>query len=99
MWVFGPDNMWREIHEGASIRIPRFFKFVMTFVTPVFLLVMMVWWTIEEAVPTLMMKGIPESDHAVRWASRGLMLAILLIQLWLIKAAWRRRVLDGKEVD
>jgi len=26
------------------------------------------------------------------------MLAILLFQLWLIKAAWRRRALDGKEV-
>jgi len=98
VWVFGPDNMWREIHEGASIRIPRFFKFVMTFVTPVFLLVMMVWWTVQEAVPTLLMENIPEADHAVRWASRGIMLAILLIQLWLIKAAWRRRVLDGKEV-
>jgi NSS family neurotransmitter:Na+ symporter len=99
VWVFGPDNMWREIHEGASIRIPRFFKFVMTFITPVFLLVMMVWWTVQEAVPTLLMENIPEADHKVRWASRGLMLAILLIQLWLIKAAWRRRVLDGKEVD
>ena len=22
VWVMGPDNMWKEIHEGASIRIP-----------------------------------------------------------------------------
>ena len=44
------------------------------------------------------MRGVPEDQHTVRWASRGLMLAILLFQLWLIKAAWRRRALDGKEV-
>jgi SNF family Na+-dependent transporter len=98
VWVFGPDKMWAEIHEGASIRIPRFFKFVMTFITPVFLLVMMIWWIIEEAVPTLLMDNVPAADHTVRWVSRGIMLVILLGQLWLIKAAWRRRALDGKEV-
>ena len=98
VWVMGPDAMWKEIHEGASIRIPTFFKFVMTYITPVFLLVMMIWWTIQEAVPTLLMTNVAADQHTVRWASRGLMLAILLFQLWLIKAAWRRRVLDGKEV-
>ena len=98
VWVMGPDAMWKEIHEGASIRIPTFFKFVMTYITPVFLLVMMIWWTVQEAVPTLLMSNVPADQHTVRWASRGLMLAILLFQLWLIKAAWRRRVLDGKEV-
>ncbi len=91
VWVFGPENMWRELHEGASIRIPRFFKAVMTYVTPVFLLVMMVWWTVQEAVPTLLMDGRPESELAVRWASRGFMVAILIAQLFLIKAAWARR--------
>jgi hypothetical protein len=34
---------------------------------------------------------------AVRWASRGVMVAILLLQLWLIRAAWNRRRLAGKE--
>lgn len=91
VWVFGPENAWREMHEGASIRIPRVFKFIMTYVTPVFLLVMMVWWTVQEAYPTFMMSGKPESEHAVRWASRGVMFAILVGQLLLIRMAWKRR--------
>jgi hypothetical protein len=90
--------MWAEIHEGASIRIPRIFKFVMTYVTPLFLLIMMTWWTVQEAVPTFLMTSIPQDQHTVRWVSRGFMLAILLFQLWMIRAAWRRRALDGKEV-
>ena len=91
VWVFGPENMWRELHDGASLQLPRLFKFVMTYITPVFLLVMMGWWTVTDAIPTLLMEGKPESEHTVRWASRGLMLAILVAQLFLIRAAWKRR--------
>jgi len=91
VWVFGPENMWRELHEGATIRIPRFFKFVLTYVTPVFLLVMLVWWTVQDAIPILLLHDKPQSEHMVRWASRAVMLAILLGQLYLIKLAWARR--------
>jgi hypothetical protein len=38
-----------------------------------------------------MMEGKPEAEHATRWASRGVMLALLVAQLLLIRAAWRRR--------
>ncbi len=96
VWVLGPDRMWNELHEGATIRIPRFYKFVMTYVTPLFLLVMMIWWTVQDAIPTLMMEGETPERQVVRWASRGLMVVILLFQLWLINRAWARRALAGK---
>ncbi len=73
------------------MRIPRFFKPVMTYITPVFLLVMMVWWTVQEAIPTLLMVGKPEAEVPVRWASRAVMLGILFAQLLLVRAAWARR--------
>jgi NSS family neurotransmitter:Na+ symporter len=91
VWVFGPNRMWEELHHGSAIRLPIFFKYVMTYVTPVFLLVMMGWWTVTDAIPTLLMEGRPESEHATRWASRGVMLAILVVQLMLIRSAWARR--------
>lgn len=93
MWVFGPDSAWDELHQGAQIRLPVIFKYVMTYVTPVFLIVMMLWWTLspDGALPRLLMKPFPESEHATRWASRGVLVAILVFQLWLIKAAWARR--------
>jgi SNF family Na+-dependent transporter len=95
IWVYGPENAWRELHEGASIRIPRFFKPILTYVTPLFLLVMMIWWTKDEAIPTLLYNGIPESEHGVRTASRLVMLGILIVQLFLIRAAWARRARKG----
>ncbi len=38
-WIFGIERGWREAHEGASIRIPGFYKVVMKYVAPGFLLV------------------------------------------------------------
>lgn len=97
VWVLGPDQMWAELHEGASIRIPRFFKFVMTYITPLFLGIMMIWWTVQEAIPTLEMTGETPERTTVRWASRGVMVLILLFQLWMIRAAWARRRRLGQE--
>jgi SNF family Na+-dependent transporter len=37
-WVFGIDKGWEEINRGADIRIPMLFKYVIKYVTPVFLL-------------------------------------------------------------
>jgi SNF family Na+-dependent transporter len=41
-WVFGIDKGWEEINRGADIRIPIFFKFVIKYVTPLFLLAVFV---------------------------------------------------------
>lgn len=37
-WVHGIDRGWREMHEGAHIRVPRVYKFVMKWVAPLYLL-------------------------------------------------------------
>lgn len=38
-WVFGIDKAWAEITRGADIVVPRVFRFVIRFITPVFILV------------------------------------------------------------
>ena len=96
VWVLGPDRMWQELHEGAAWQIPRIYKFIMTYVTPVFLAVMMVWWTVTEAIPVLMMDGIDPAQHTTRWASRGVMLLILACLMILVRVAWSRRTARGE---
>ena len=96
VWIYGPDRMWASIHEGATMRIPVFFRYVMTWVTPVFLMVMMAWWTVQDAIPTLLMEGRPADEVPVRWASRAVMLGILVAQLLLIRKAWARRAVSGE---
>jgi neurotransmitter:Na+ symporter, NSS family len=36
-WVFGMNNAWKEITEGADLKIPTIFKFIIKFVTPIFI--------------------------------------------------------------
>lgn len=37
-WVFGIDKGWEEITRGADIKIPSFFKYIIKYITPLFLL-------------------------------------------------------------
>jgi hypothetical protein len=37
-WVFGMDKGWREITDGADMKVPGFYKFIIKWVTPLFLL-------------------------------------------------------------
>src|SRR5690606_37923516 len=50
VWVYGPENAWRSIHEGADIRIPRIFKGIITVVTPLYLLFILGWWGVTDAL-------------------------------------------------
>lgn len=103
MWVFKPDNAWRSLHEGADIRIPTIFKFIMTYVTPVYLLVILGWWTVTQALPILRLEGgvsaggpIPEGGEFYVHASRALILAFVVFFLVMIRAAWKRNGYDDR---
>lgn len=37
-WVFGIDRGWKEINEGADIKIPQIFKWVIKYITPLLLI-------------------------------------------------------------
>lgn len=45
-WVFGIDRGFKEAHEGAIIRIPNFYKFIMKWVSPLFLVTVFVFWVL-----------------------------------------------------
>lgn len=38
-WIFGLNKGWPELLEGADIKVPEFFRFVMTTITPVLLII------------------------------------------------------------
>ncbi len=68
----------------------------MKWVTPAFLLVLLGWWGATEAFPTLLMRGVQDSATIpYRWVSRLLMVGVLLLCLWMIRAAWQRRERSG----
>jgi SNF family Na+-dependent transporter len=41
-WIFGMEKGWAEINRGADIRIPKAYKWIMKYVTPVLLLMVFI---------------------------------------------------------
>lgn len=41
-WVFGMKNGWEEITRGADMKVPKIFRYVIKFVTPLFIIVVFV---------------------------------------------------------
>jgi hypothetical protein len=46
-WIFGMDRAWAEIGKGADMRVPRAFYYILKYVTPVFLIVILVAFTFK----------------------------------------------------
>ena len=38
-WIFGIDRGWKEAHVGAHLRIPGFYRFVIKYVAPAYLII------------------------------------------------------------
>ena len=43
-WVMGVDRGFEEAHKGAAIRVPGIFRFILKYVSPLFLLIVFVMW-------------------------------------------------------
>lgn len=90
-WVFGMDRAWEEIHEGADIAVPKIYKFIIKFVTPVFLLLILGFWFYQEGWPTILLKGVSAADKPYIFATRiGLVFLFIFLSV-LVKIAWRKR--------
>jgi len=54
-WVFGMEKAWAELNKGADMKVPIAFKYIIKWVTPVFLAVILVSYTFkpEGSVPKI----------------------------------------------
>jgi hypothetical protein len=78
MWFFGADEAFEEINTGAEIKIPMFFKFIMKYITPTILSVIMVWWLVQDAIPIFMLKNVSQENVPFVIATRIGMFIILV---------------------
>lgn len=93
-WVFGMDKAWKELHAGSDITIPRVYRFIIKYVTPVVLLTILGGWLWQEGADTILMKGLraansPTIPYVV--ATRLMLLGLFIFLAVLVRIAWRRR--------
>ena len=88
-WVFGMDNGWKEINEGADMKIPGIYRFIIQYITPLILLAVFlgslpdIWFKIQN----------PGNQYVL--AARLLLLALYAVICSMVYLAYRRR-LAGK---
>jgi SNF family Na+-dependent transporter len=93
-WILGVDKGFALAHQGASIRIPRVFKFVMKFVSPVFLLVIFAMWVASnvvgidfnsgEATYSSYVKDLFIEPNLVAWMSLSLIIGVAALFVFII---------------
>jgi SNF family Na+-dependent transporter len=91
-FVFGINRGWDELHKGADLQVPRVYKFIMKWVTPLFLLILLTWWGATQAIDVLLMKNVTDaSTIPYLWVSRLLMVGLVAAGLVLVRKAWSNR--------
>jgi len=87
-WVFGMDRGWKEINEGADMRIPVFFRWVIQYITPAILFAVLM-----ASIPDIVSK-IQNPGNPYIVGSRILLLALYVGIAYAVYVAYRRRVLN-----
>ena len=88
-WVWGMKNSWKELNTGADIKVPKVFYYIIKYITPVFIIALLFAWSIQSALPELVMDGANPEAIPYRWFARGFMVAVFVGLIVLVRIAWR----------
>jgi NSS family neurotransmitter:Na+ symporter len=94
-WIFGIEKGWEEMHRGADIQIPAIFKFILKYITPLYLLILLVIWTSQDAIDRFWMRGVPEAYRPYLWGARVLFLSVLAGTVIRVGVAWHKKRSSG----
>jgi SNF family Na+-dependent transporter len=93
-WIFGVDKGLSEAEKGAELRIPRFFRFIIKYVSPTYLILIFILW-VKQYVPGYISTL---KENGVALLTIIFMLSIFIFLVILIKIAgsnWAKK--ENKE--
>jgi SNF family Na+-dependent transporter len=96
-WVFKLEKAWDELHHGAALRIPRFYRFIIKYITPLFLLTILGLWLYQDWLPVILLKGVSAADRPYVLGTRIGLLVLFAGLAVLVRVAWGRHG-KGKEM-
>nr|MCU0600130.1 hypothetical protein [Desulfobacterales bacterium] len=99
-WIFDIDKGWDELMRGAEIKIPIFFKYICKYVTPTYLVIILVSWIFTEGWSFITLSYIPPDETITLFGLtiskilfiggfRMLLLLILAVLNLIIFVAWK----------
>lgn len=84
-WVFGMDKGWAEINHGADIKVPVVFRYIIKFVTPLFL-----GFVFIKSLPAIwdnLTKPVPWQV----WVGRAILVSLFATIAWFVRVAYLKR--------
>jgi hypothetical protein len=90
-WIFGVKKGWADMHQGADLKVPKIFKFILKYVTPVYMLVVLGGWAYQEAIGELLMKGKDASHRPYLWGARAMFIGLILVTILMVWLAWHKK--------
>ena len=90
-WVFGMEKAWEEIHHGADMRVPEAYKFIIKYITPLFLFAILGFWFYQDGIPTILMKNVSAADKPFILATRVFLIIIFISLAIMVKIVWSRK--------
>ena len=94
-WVFGIDRGWKEAHQGALMRIPAFYKPIMKYVAPLYLILVFVafcWQNLPSWVRSVM-------DEPLKQGALLLVLAVTVLLVVCLRIGEKRWRAAGLDID
>lgn len=94
-WVFGVKKGIEEAHHGAQIHIPHFYRFIMKYVTPTYLLVVFTafaWQNLPAWIRSV-------ADEPLRQGAVGLIAATILLLVVCVRIGEKRWRAAGLDLD
>lgn len=95
-WVFGMDRAWEEIHHGADMRVPKVYKFIIKYITPLFLFAILGAWLYQDGIPTMLLKNVSEADRPYVFGTRIFLVAIFVSLCVMVRIAWNNKRMKAK---
>lgn len=92
-WVFGIEKGWKEMHAGANMKVPVFYKFIMKWVAPLYLLIVFFFFCKNNLGDWIQqVRGSQLQQGALALVGTVLLILIACIRIGEIR--WRRAGLD-----
>lgn len=90
-WVFGIDKGWKEMHEGSGMKVPKIYKFIIKYITPLYLLTILGAWAFQQWGDTILMKNVSSENMSYVLGTRlGIFLLFILLAV-LVHYSWKKR--------
>ncbi|OQA03543.1 MAG: Sodium:neurotransmitter symporter family protein [Planctomycetes bacterium ADurb.Bin401] len=96
-WVFGMEKAWTELHTGSDIRIPKIYRFIIKYITPLFLLTILSVWCWQDWRSVIMMQKVSPENRPFILATRIGLVIFFAVLAYSVRRSWRRRKLKQAE--